>query len=88
MEKVDDKNYPKVSTWKDAHTHWKLKLQVELRSIFCKLIYSWETPEKGRDLGRGRHREPDVGLDPRTLGSWPKAKADSQPLSHPGAPII
>ena len=31
-------------------------------------------------------REPDVGLDPRTPGSHPEAKADAQPLSHQGAP--
>ena len=30
------------------------------------------------------HREPDVGLDPRTLRSHPELKADAQPLSHPG----
>ena len=30
--------------------------------------------------------EPDVVLDPRTLGSLPEPKADAQPLSHPGAP--
>ena len=29
--------------------------------------------------------EPDVVLDPRTLGSLPEPKADVQPLSHPGA---
>ena len=29
--------------------------------------------------------EPDAGLDPRTLESCPKPKADAQPLSHPGA---
>ena len=28
--------------------------------------------------------EPDIGLDPKTLGSRPKLKADAQPLSHPG----
>ena len=42
---------------------------------------------------RQRHRqrekqapcgEPDVGLDPRTLGSPPEPKADTQPLSYPG----
>ena len=26
-------------------------------------------------------REPDVGLNPRTLGSWAEPKADAQPLS-------
>ena len=31
-------------------------------------------------------REPDAGLDPRTPESRPEPKADTQPLSHPGAP--
>ena len=30
--------------------------------------------------------EPDMGLDPGTLGSCPEPKADTQPLSHPGIP--
>ena len=30
-------------------------------------------------------REPNGGLDPRTLGSCPEPKANTQPLSHPGA---
>ena len=32
--------------------------------------------------------EPDVGLDPRTLGSGPEPKADTLPLSHPGVPLL
>ena len=47
--------------------------------------------ERGRDKGRGRSRLPhggaDAGLDPMTPGSCPEAKADAQPLSHPGAPM-
>ena len=31
-------------------------------------------------------REPDVELDPRTPRSQHELKADTQPLSHPGAP--
>ena len=31
-------------------------------------------------------RESDVGLDPRTPGSGPEPKADTQLLSHPGIP--
>ena len=31
-------------------------------------------------------REPDVGLDPGTLGPCPEPEADPQPLSHPGVP--
>ena len=31
------------------------------------------------------YREPDAGLNPRTLGSQPDPKADIQPLSHTGA---
>ena len=51
--------------------------------------------ERERERERQRHRqrkkqapcrEPDVGLNPRTLGSHPGPKADTQPLSHPGVP--
>ena len=49
----------------------------------------------GRDRGEGKgeadsplSREPDMGLDPRTLGSQPEPKADAQPLSHPAAPHL
>ena len=28
-----------------------------------------------------------MGVDPRTLGSRPELKADTQPLSHPGVPL-
>ena len=50
-----------------------------------------------RDTERQRHRqrekqapraEPNLGLDPRTLGSQPELKADAQPLSHPGIPRL
>ena len=48
--------------------------------------------ERDRDIGRGRSRlhalgEPDVGLDPGTLGSLPQPEADAQPLSHSGVPF-
>ena len=33
-------------------------------------------------------KEPEVGLDPRTPGPRLEPKADAQPLSHPGVPII
>ena len=32
------------------------------------------------------HREPDVGLDPRSPGSRPGPKAGAKPLRHPGIP--
>ena len=44
--------------------------------------------ERGRDIGRGIQapcREPDGKLGPKTPGSPPEPKADTQPLSHPGA---
>ena len=34
------------------------------------------------------HKEPDAGLDPKTPGSCPEPKADAQPLSHSGVPIL
>ena len=35
-------------------------------------------------------REPDVGLNPRTLGTRPEPKANAQPLSHwvPQVPVL
>ena len=67
-------------------------LKIVFNCLFMRHI------ERGRDKGRGRSRspgregrcgrEPNVGLDPRTLGSGPEPKADNQPLSHPGVPVI
>ena len=60
--------------------------------FFLKIlfIYSWETHrERQRHRQREKQapcREPDAGLDPRTLGSCPEPKADVQLLSHPGVP--
>ena len=44
--------------------------------------------ERERDKQREKQapcREPDVGLNPGTLGSRPEPKAAAQPLSHPAA---
>ena len=60
-----------------------------LTTIFLKILFILE---RHRERQRHRPREkqapsgdPDVGLDPRTPGSQPELKADTQPLSHPGA---
>ena len=34
------------------------------------------------------HGESDMGLSPRTPGSHPEPKADTQPLSVPGVPVM
>ena len=51
------------------------------------LICPWETQrERQRHRQREKQapcREPDVGLDPGTLGSWPELKTDAQPLTEP-----
>ena len=36
--------------------------------------------ERGREAGSLLSREPDAGLDPGTLGSWPEPKAEA--LTH------
>ena len=44
-----------------------------------------------RDREREREapcREPGVGLNPGIPGSRPGLKADAQPLSHPGIPVL
>ena len=61
--------------------------------FFKDFIYSRET-QRERESQRRRQREekqapcrdPDVGLDAGTLGSRPKPKAGTQPLSHLGVP--
>ena len=62
-------------------------LQIFLKILF---IYSWERKrQRHRQREKQAHRvEPDVGLSLRTPGSWPEPKADTKPLSHPGAPIL
>ena len=60
--------------------------------LFKDFIYLFM---RDRERERQRHRqrekqapcrEPNVGPNPRTPGSRPEPKADTQPLSHPGIP--
>ena len=52
---------------------------------------------RDRERERQRHRQrekqvpcrkPDVGLDPRALGSCPEPKANAQLLSHAGVLVV
>ena len=56
-----------------------------MASVF---MYIHEThKERQRHRQREKQAPPgelNAGLSPRTLGSWPEPKGDSQPLSHPG----
>ena len=71
--------------------HWPFSSQVFLFIYFFKdFIYSFDRQRSqvGREAGRERgreassplSREPDAGLDPRTLRSWPELKAEA--LTH------
>ena len=42
--------------------------------------------ERQRQEKQAPCKEPDMGLDPRSPGSRPEAKADAQPLSHSSIP--
>ena len=48
--------------------------------------------ERGRDAGQREKQapcgEPDMGLNPGTLGSHPEPKTDAQLLSHPDVPEL
>ena len=59
---------------------------------FKKDIYSWDIQRK-RERHRQREKqapygEPDAGLHPRTLGSWPEPKADAVLPSHLDVPFF
>ena len=53
---------------------------------------SWEEGQRKRERIPGRlyaEHEPDVGLDPMTLGSWLELKSRAgEWLSHPGDPVM
>ena len=63
------------------------------RSLFFKkkiLFIHKRHRERQRHRQRKKqapHREPHVGLNSTTLGSRLEPKADTQPLSRPGAPV-
>ena len=65
---------------------------IQNEGFFKDFIYLF-THERQRERQRQRHRQrkkqapcrkPGAGLDPRTPGSCPEPKADTQPPSHPG----
>ena len=65
---------------------------LDKKGDFLMILFIHEThthTERQRHRQREKQapcKEPDAGLNPRTLGSRPELKADAQPLSHPGAP--
>ena len=59
--------------------HWHLFMEA-----YFHFIYLTESTARGISRGRGSRRlpgskEPGVGLDLRTLGSWPETKVDTLP---------
>ena len=56
--------------------------------FFFKFYLFMREAETQAEGEPGSLQEPDVGLDPGTLGPCPKSKADTQPLSHPGIPSL
>ena len=67
------------------------EVEVLFYFIFLFLRFYLFIHERHRERERQRHRqrekqaprrEPDVGLDPGTLGSCRELKAEAQPLSH------
>ena len=44
--------------------------------------------EGEEEVGFSLSREPNVGLDPRILGSQPEPKADTKPIEPPRCPIL
>ena len=73
--------------------HWLERLLKNLfKKIFLNLFIHERHTEREAETGQREKQapftKPDVGFDPRSLGSRPEPKADTQPLSHPGVPIV
>ena len=57
--------------------------------VFIYLLMRDTQKERQRHRQREKqtpYGEPDAGLNPRSLGSRPELKADTQPLRHSGIP--
>ena len=54
--------------------------------FFFNILFIHERQRQKQREKQAPPREPNAGLDPRTLGSHPEPKADAQPLGHPGIP--
>ena len=60
---------------------------------FNRILFIYLESDEHKQVGEEEadsllSREPDVGLDPRTLGSRPEPKADPQPAGPPGRPLF
>ena len=56
--------------------------------LFMRHTHTQRQRHRQREEKQAPRREPDMGLDPRTLGLHPEPKTDAQPLSHPCVPIF
>ena len=89
-------NYAVITLW------WILKEQIAYfiylvsfkefiylreREIVTEIERESTSEEEKGEAGSSLSREPDVGLDPRTLRSWPETKADASPTEPPGGPL-
>ena len=71
-----------------------LRLLLLLFLIFFNFLFIYDShTEREREAeiqaegeAGSMHREPDVGIDPRSPGSRPGPKAGAKPLRHPGIP--
>ena len=54
--------------------------------LFLKIFYLFMRDRERERQKEAPCREPNVGLDPGTLGPRPEPKENAQPLSHPGIP--
>ena len=55
---------------------------------FKIFLFIHQRQERQRQENPALCKEPNMGLDPGTPGSHLEAKADTQPLSHPGVPTL
>ena len=85
--------------WRTSLKYWVINdwVNIALWFILAMLICHWLVDPtiffffffflhtEAEIIDRGRSKQPSAGLDP---GSLPEPKADNQPLSHPGVPLM
>ena len=94
FHKKKKKKTVRINKFKKA-AGYKVNIQRPVVFIFFQILFIYLTGrEKARAGGVSERRrsrpslsgEPNTGLDPRTLGSWPEQKADASPMEPPRWP--
>ena len=84
LSRVEAEDQPQGSCYHMRIFVFKNKLGIWIKKIIYLFMRDTQSQRHRQREKQTPCRKPDATLDPRTLGSQPEPKVDTQPLSHPG----